>query len=243
MTAENFFQKVYPFTTEMISGYFKEIDFRDKTVLTVGSSSDQAFNALLLGAKHVKVYDINENAAQFGKLKRQVILNSTLDNVWDNVINIDMPTLMDDCIFNFAALKEMNPYMSSETNYKKLQSILQQEDNIEYQVGNIITLDDIDDEKYDVIITSNVLQYIDCYIDESENSYDAIKTIFKQLKDHLYDEGIMQFLYYYQYDTTYYPSTSLAKILKQLYPEILSMIKFPSLHSNKDAAIVYEKKR
>ena len=43
------FQEVYPFTTEVISGYFNELDFKDKSVMTLGSSSDQAFNALLLG--------------------------------------------------------------------------------------------------------------------------------------------------------------------------------------------------
>ena len=58
------FQEVYPFTTEVISGYFNELDFKDKSVMTLGSSSDQAFNALLLGAKKITVYDINENTAK-----------------------------------------------------------------------------------------------------------------------------------------------------------------------------------
>ena len=72
--ANNLFQEVYPFTTEMISGYFKDLDFKDKKVMTLGSSSDQAFNALLLGAKKIVVYDINENTARYGKLKRDVII-------------------------------------------------------------------------------------------------------------------------------------------------------------------------
>ena len=84
--ANNLFQEVYPFTTEMISGYFKDLDFQDKKVMTLGSSSDQAFNALLLGAKKITVYDINENTAKYGKLKRDVIINSKLYNVWENVI-------------------------------------------------------------------------------------------------------------------------------------------------------------
>ena len=36
--ANNLFQEVYPFTTEMISGYFKDLDFQDKKVMTLGSS-------------------------------------------------------------------------------------------------------------------------------------------------------------------------------------------------------------
>lgn len=61
------FSDVYPFTTEMISGYFDSIDSKDKDVMTAGSSLDQAYNAMLLGAKNITVYDINENVAKFGK--------------------------------------------------------------------------------------------------------------------------------------------------------------------------------
>ena len=45
------FQKVYPFTTENIAGYFSSLNMHNKSVLTVGSSLDQAFNALIFGAK------------------------------------------------------------------------------------------------------------------------------------------------------------------------------------------------
>ena len=57
----NFNDYIYPFTTEMISGYFDKLDLKEKTVLTVGSSIDQGLNALLLGAKNVTVFDINPN--------------------------------------------------------------------------------------------------------------------------------------------------------------------------------------
>ena len=81
------YQEVYPFTTEMISGYFEEIDFKDKTVLTVGSSLDQAYNALLLGAKKIVVYDINENVIKFGKLKRDLILSTPREDLYDKVLS------------------------------------------------------------------------------------------------------------------------------------------------------------
>ena len=121
---QTLFDKVYPFTTEMISGYFKEIDFKDKTVLTVGSSSDQAFNALLLGAKKIKVYDINVNTAKFGKIKKDIILNSSSRiEMYQQVLSFKgIPQSKD--VFSIESLYRMNSYMSSEENFKKLQQIL-----------------------------------------------------------------------------------------------------------------------
>ena len=59
------FQKIYPFTTETISGYITKMDIKDKIVLTLGSSCDQALNSLLLGAKDITVFDINEKVKYF----------------------------------------------------------------------------------------------------------------------------------------------------------------------------------
>ena len=39
------FKLIYKFTTENISGYIKEFDFKNKSLLTVGSSGDQVINA------------------------------------------------------------------------------------------------------------------------------------------------------------------------------------------------------
>lgn len=113
-----YFQEVYPFTTEMISGYFKEIDFKDKSVLTVGSSSDQAFNALLMGAKSIKVYDINEDSAKFGKLKRDIIINSPRDDVYTNVLNNKEVKMSFDRYPKYCMM-QMNSYMQNEENFKK----------------------------------------------------------------------------------------------------------------------------
>lgn len=72
--SKNAYQEVYPFTTENIQGYMKDLDMKDKEVLTVGSSLDQAYNALALGAKKVKVLDINKNTKRFCELKSNLIL-------------------------------------------------------------------------------------------------------------------------------------------------------------------------
>ncbi len=240
------FQEVYPFTTEVISGYFNELDFKDKSVMTLGSSSDQAFNALLLGAKKITVYDINENTAKFGKLKRDVILNSTLDNVWINVIRIDMPKNYD--LFPKESLMKMNPYMKDEKSFKKLQGLLKTRFNdIEYRVGNIMEVNNLDNEFFDIIITSNVFQYLEEYINPGENPYDRLKEVFNKLKEHLTDDGIIQLLYHYAFNRTSHwdtcASRNLIMVLNTIYPDVLSFVEFDGTTSQKDCAFIYKKKR
>ena len=240
------FQEVYPFTTEVISGYFKDFDFNDKKVMTLGSSSDQAFNALLLGAKKIIVYDINENAAKFGKLKRDVIINSKLNNVWENVLNIDMPKNYD--IFPDVSLRRMNPYMKDEESFKKLQELLKTRfDDIEYRIGNIMEVNNLDNELFDIIITSNVFQYLEEYINPGENPYDRLKKVFTKLKGHLTEEGVLQLLYHYAFNRTSYwddcASRNLVKVLNTLYPDLLSFIEFDGITNQIDCALIYEKKR
>ena len=51
--------KVYAFTTENISGYYKNINFIDKKILTICSSGDHILNAIFLGCKDIDCFDIN----------------------------------------------------------------------------------------------------------------------------------------------------------------------------------------
>lgn len=241
------FQEVYPFTTEVISGYFKDLDFEGKEVMTLGSSSDQAFNALLLGAKKITVYDINENTAKFGKLKRDTILNSNIDNVWINVMRIDMPKNYD--IFPDNSLRRMNPYMKDEESFKKIQELLKNRfSDIEYRIGNIMDVNNLDNKFFDIIITSNVFQYLEEYIKPGENPYDRLKEVFTKLKGHLKEEGIIQLLYYYAFDGTShqgdYAVRDLVKVLNALYPDIPEFSEFDNgLKDGRDCAIYYRKKR
>ena len=56
---ENGFNKLYSFTTENIKDYISSFDLNNKSLLTVGSSADQAINAILNGCKDVTIMDIN----------------------------------------------------------------------------------------------------------------------------------------------------------------------------------------
>ena len=50
---------IYKFTTENISGYIKEFNLKNRSLLTVGSSGDQAINANFYGCNYVTVVDLN----------------------------------------------------------------------------------------------------------------------------------------------------------------------------------------
>lgn len=68
------FKMLYKFTTENISGYINEFDFKDKNLLTVGSSGDQAINANMYGCGDVTVVDLNGYSKYFFDLKKAAIM-------------------------------------------------------------------------------------------------------------------------------------------------------------------------
>ncbi len=64
---------IYPFTTENIQGYFKNINFDNANVLTVCSSGDHALNSALYGAKKVDTFDRNILTEHYMNLKISAI--------------------------------------------------------------------------------------------------------------------------------------------------------------------------
>lgn len=71
----NIFNKLYSFTTENISGYIDKFDLNDKTLLTVGSSSDQVINASLKDIKNATILDISPNTKNYYYLKLACLMN------------------------------------------------------------------------------------------------------------------------------------------------------------------------
>ncbi len=53
------FDSIYPFTTENIAGYMKDLDFTNKKIITVTGSADQIINIILKGATDITTFDIN----------------------------------------------------------------------------------------------------------------------------------------------------------------------------------------
>ena len=144
--SKNAYQEVYPFTTENIQGYMKDLDMKDKEVLTVGSSLDQAYNALALGAKKVKVLDINKNTKRFCELKSNLILTHKRKELYAAVMC--RKSLMEDqgiiCSnerFDVERVESLNYYMQNEETYRKLRQRLREQEALTVVEGNIFEMD------------------------------------------------------------------------------------------------------
>lgn len=74
------FYKIYPFTTENISGYINSFNIYNKSLLTVGSSGDQLLNAILLGANDLTLMDINPFSKYYYYLKMAAILELNIND-------------------------------------------------------------------------------------------------------------------------------------------------------------------
>ena len=64
---------IYPFSNENIAAYDKIFDFQDKSYLTIGSSADQPFNAILNGCRDITVLDICPFTEEYFYLKLAVL--------------------------------------------------------------------------------------------------------------------------------------------------------------------------
>ena len=63
------FNSIYPFTTENIAGYMKDLDLTGKKIITVTASSDHIINAILKGARNITTFDISPKTKYYMDLK------------------------------------------------------------------------------------------------------------------------------------------------------------------------------
>lgn len=68
------FLEIYPFTTENITNYLNLFTLKDKNLLTVGSSTDQAINASLAGCQDITIIDICPFTKEYFYLKKAALL-------------------------------------------------------------------------------------------------------------------------------------------------------------------------
>ncbi|MBQ8255911.1 MAG: DUF3419 family protein [Alphaproteobacteria bacterium] len=192
---------VYCFTNENISSSMRVLAIpRGGRVLTVGASGDHMFEAYLSGASHVDTFDINLNQRHIIELKNHMIRNLPYEDFMDfffsklhffdkDIIKPIYPKFSDGlksylawvdratCTQAFKFSGTHNPgfdvknisYVSDKGSYDRLKSILP--DQISFVQSDICGLTANFNEKYDVIILSNIFDYM--YSDEPlvENRY------------------------------------------------------------------------
>ena len=104
---------LYPFTTENINGYIDMFDLKDKSLLTVGSSGDQAINAILKDCKYITVLDVNPFTKYYFNLKKAALLTLTYEEFCRFFCYIDYPKVFK---YNFSAF--------NLDSYNKLKEVL-----------------------------------------------------------------------------------------------------------------------
>lgn len=228
------FQAVYPFTTENITGYITQMDIKNKDILTLGSSCDQAFNSLLLGANEVTIFDINERIEEYYELKRKLILQIPREKLVETVIKSRKVPFLEEETFSLKQLEQMNLYLQNDDNYKKLREILEKR-TVHFITGNIfdIASSSIENKQYDRMILSNVLQYISL---QNVPIEEAIYKIYQDLQNHLNPEGLIQLYYLYG---SIYPK-HFTKIINEFskHDVLLQHV----MWDEKDSAILVKKK-
>lgn len=254
------FDKVYPFTTEKISSYFPALNLADKSILTVGSSCDQVFNALVCGAGRIVVYDINPRVAEFYKIKREAILSLPRKELVPAILSTPNIPFMGDRFLE-ERLVSFNNYLQSDENYELLRERLADSD-VSFMVGDVFKMrEDLGDEKFDRILLSNVLQYIE-YFFPDDDPYLVLANNFPEWQSHLSEKGILQFAYLYNYSIDkirtdarrrninkkqVFPSAiyNVLKVYQTLDNSDLDIMDFKGVHgftNNRDSIITYTKR-
>ena len=237
-----FEEKVYPFTTESISGYMGIMDVKDKSVLTVGSSIDQALSACLYGAKDITVMDINKMTRAYMKYKLELLKRcSNFDEFYQMIAMFNGLPLSKDEMFSLEALRKMCPYFKDWKSFSQLKENMK-DTKFKFIEGNIFDMDNVlIDKKYDRMILSNVLQYIEMYRGE-KSVKEFIKDNFEMFLNHINDKGVIQLLYIYAYEgNNKFTGFSTYDFVNALFGYNIEMISFPSGNKS-DAVILYEKK-
>ncbi len=104
---------LYPFTTENIKEYFLREEIKKKDVLTVCSSGDHLFNALLLGAKNIDCFDTNVFTKYYMFLKKAAIKVLKYDEFLRFFIQ-DFSIFKNDYLFNYSLYEKLRSELNDE---------------------------------------------------------------------------------------------------------------------------------
>lgn len=179
------YSKIYLNTTENISGIMSNMDLKDRNILSVAGSGDQALNAYLNGAKSVTLFDVNPLSFAITDLKitgaRKLshadfcdyfipicgyLLDYHIFNKLSNYLNEDTAILFDYLYHKYTTTEIFNKTMYRfYTNITKLHDI-----NDYLKRDNFEKLPAILEGKNPTFIKSNLTELPE----KLEETYDAI---------------------------------------------------------------------
>jgi hypothetical protein len=173
--------RVFVFTNENTCDYIGNFgEFKDKNVLSVASSGDQAFEAILAGAKHVDTFDVNIMQKYIMGLKTKIIRNldygkfmdfffsehnrfnisllSSIDKLFTNDDIVILTELMGRKHYKYATPETIKniSYLSSTDKYKDLQVRLPEKFNFKHM--DIHQLSRTINKEYDIMMLSNIFE-------------------------------------------------------------------------------------
>ena len=174
LSDNNRFKFIYPFATENIDGYINHFNLKNKSLLTTGSSADQAINACFYGCNDITVVDINPYTKFYYYLKRAAIMTLNYDEFLEFFRYKNFPS----------TFKDNNKVFNSES-FDKLKDTLRLLDYESYLIWDELfqtypkkkirdRLFEMDEGNNDEIICSNT------YL-KDEKSYLKIRDIIKKL--------------------------------------------------------------
>jgi len=212
------FQRIYPFTTENISGYINLFTLENKSLLTVGSSGDQVINTSLFNCKDQTVIDINPFTKYYFYLKKSAILSLTYQEFIEFFLYKDYPKFCHN-----------NRQVFNKETFDKLKKMLKQEDYDSFYFWNEL-LHTYDGETIRKELFSGdedrdiILKQINLYL-TNELSFENTKTSIRDIHPIFICDDIMNVELNRNYDNIflsnlglYFGINKLKTLIDKLYP-------------------------
>lgn len=207
--------RLYSSSTEITEDYLKDFDFKEKRIMTVGSSGDQVLTFAYLGSKDITLMDANPLTPFFVNLKLAAIKTLTREEFisffkQDNNRFIDMllygkiresldettkvfwdklydEELQDKIfhIYSSASESSIPPYLTNDDAYLELRNKLN-DVKINFHQADISTFNEHMDGEYYLIDLSNIYTYV-----KSEKYWESIDKIYP----HLTKDGYLKLHY------------------------------------------------
>ena len=205
---DEIFSSIYPFTTENIKGYYNLLDFKNKDVLTVGSSGDHTLNLYLENIKSVDYFDINPFSKYYYDLKKTAIQKLELDEFLEFFCYSNFPTFLKENkkAFSLNTYYRILPYLDDKTKYF-WDSLYLEYTGLEIRKSNLFSKDE---ERSSILCKSNnYLNY--------KNYYLLKETLSNKKEPTFYNSDIRDIELVKKYDIIML--SNIAKYLEYMYED------------------------